>query len=70
MPTPTSPMRSISDSTQPMNPSYSTCRLPAPAAPQGSVGNGAAGGQANANYGVPNQGPAVVPPLPSPVTVR
>lgn len=40
------------------------------AAPQGSVGNGAPGGPANANYGVPNQGPATVPPLPSPVTVR
>ncbi|EKS29085.1 L,D-transpeptidase [Afipia felis] len=41
------------------------------AAPQGSVGNGAAGQpNASANLGVPNQGPAVVPPLPSPVTVR
>jgi hypothetical protein len=36
------------------------------AAPQGS----AAGNQASANLGVPNQGPTVVPPLPSPVTVR
>ena len=26
--------------------------------------------EANANLGVPNQGPTVVPPLPSPVTVR
>jgi len=41
------------------------------AAPQVGAGAGQApGGQANANIGVPNQGPTVVPPLPNPVMVR
>jgi hypothetical protein len=66
---PGSPPPSVAASAQPAADTAGYGRS-ANAAPQGSVGNGAAGDQASANLGVPNQGPTVVPPLPSPVTVR